>query len=155
MYYTLCITWCIVNPDPFENLRLELRRGAVVLGVLAADRAEPAVDAAAQRQSENMTEVTDAIDKLRQELRNERLFTEITAVREAQVRFLAANGKFPDFIEVGTDVWWALHDWHIRWQQPITLGRDAIGRYTILLMQTIVIMRPDMKDSIGLPYDNK
>ena len=126
-----------------------------VLGVLAADRAEPAVDAAAQRQSENMTEVTDAIDKLRQELRNERLFTEITAVREAQVRFLAANGKFPDFIEVGTDVWWALHDWHIRWQQPITLGRDAIGRYTILLMQTIVIMRPDMKDSIGLPYDNK
>jgi hypothetical protein len=88
-------------------------------------------------------------------LRNERLFTELIAVREAQVRFLAANGKFPDFIEVGTDVWWALHDWHIRWQQPITLGRDAIGRYTILLMQTIVIMRPDMKDSIGLPYDNK
>jgi hypothetical protein len=132
---------------------------AGVLGVLAADRAEPADAAAAQRQSEkqseNMTEVTDAIDKLRQELRNERLFTELTAVREAQVRFLAANGKFPDFIEVGTDVWWALHDWHIRWQQPITLGRDAIGRYTILLMQTIVIMRPDMKDSIGLPYDNK
>ena len=127
-----------------------------VLGVLAADRAEPADAAAAQqRQSENMTEVTDAIDKLRQELRNERLFTELTAVREAQVRFLAANGKFPDFIEVGTDVWWALHDWHVRWQQPITLARDAMGRYTILLMQTIVIMRPETKDSIGLPYDGK
>jgi hypothetical protein len=130
-----------------------------VLGVLAADSAGPADAAAAQRQSEkqseNMTEVTDAIDKLRQELRNERLFTELTAVREAQMRFLAGNGKFPDFIEVGTDVWWALHDWHIRWQQPITLGRDAIGRYTILLMQTIVIMRPETKDSIGLPYDNK
>jgi hypothetical protein len=127
-----------------------------VLGVLAADRAEPADAAAAQqRQSENMTEVTDAIDKLRQELRNERLFTELTAVREAQVRFLAANGKFPDFLEVGADVWWALHDWHIRWQQPITLGRDAVGRYTILLMQTVVIMRPEAKDSIGLPYDSK
>ncbi len=125
-----------------------------VLGVLAADRAESA-DAAAQRQSENMTEVTDAIDKLRQELRNERLFTELAALREAQVRFLAANGKFPDFIEVGTDVWWALHDWHVRWQQPITLARDAMGRYTILLMQTIVIMRPETKDSIGLPYDGK
>jgi hypothetical protein len=126
-----------------------------VLGVLAADRAEPADAAAGQRQSENMTEVSDAIDKLRQELRNERLFTELTAVREAQVRFLAANGKFPDFMEVGTDVWWALHDWHIRWQQPITLGRDAIGRYTILLMQTMVIMRPETKDSIGPPYDSK
>jgi hypothetical protein len=126
-----------------------------VLGVLAADRAEPADAAASQRQSENMTEVSDAIDKLRQELHSERLFTELTAVREAQVRFLAANGKFPDFIEVGTDVWWALHDWHIRWQQPITLGRDAIGRYTILVMQTIVIMRPETKDSIGPPYDNK
>ena len=126
-----------------------------VLGVLAADSPGPAGAAAAQRQSENMTEVTDAIDKLRQELRNERLFTELAALREAQVRFLAANGKFPDFIEVGTDVWWALHDWHVRWQQPITLARDAMGRYTILLMQTIVIMRPETKDSIGLPYDNK
>jgi hypothetical protein len=139
--------------------RRRLLGGGVLAGVLGVLAAEPADAAAAQRQSEkqseNMTEVTDAIDKLRQELRNERLFTELTAVREAQVRFLAANGKFPDFIEVGTDVWWALHDWHIRWHQPITLGRDAIGRYTILLMQTIVIMRPDMKDSIGLPYDNK
>ena len=126
-----------------------------VLGVLAADSPRPAAAAAAQRQSENMTEVTDAIDRLRQELRNERLFTELTALREAQVRFLAANGKFPDFIEVGTDVWWALHDWHIRWQQPITLARDVLGRYTILLMQTIVIMRPETKDSIGLPYDSK
>ena len=130
-----------------------------VLGLLAADSAEPAEAAAAQRQSEkqseNMTEVTDAIDKLRQELRNERLFTELTAIREAQVRFLGANGKFPDFIEVGTDVWWALHDWHIRWQQPLTLGRDAIGRYTILLMQTIVIMSQETKDSIGPAYDNK
>jgi hypothetical protein len=126
-----------------------------VLGVLAADSAGPADAAAAQRQSENMTEVTDAIDKLRQELRSERLFTELTPLRDAQVRFLAANGKFPDFIEVGTDVWWALHDWHIRWQQPITLGRDTLGRYTILLMQTIVIMRPETKDAIGLPYDSK
>ena len=126
-----------------------------VLGVLAADSPGPAGAAAAQRQSENMTEVTYAIDKLRQELRNERLFTELAALREAQVRFLAANGKFPDFIEVGTDVWWALHDWHVRWQQPVTLGRDVMGRYTILLMQTIVIMRPETKDSIGLPYDGK
>jgi hypothetical protein len=28
---------------------------------------------------------------------------------------------------------------------------DAIGRYTILLMQTVVIMRPETKDSIGPP----
>jgi hypothetical protein len=43
----------------------------------------------------------------------------------------------------------------IRWQQPTTLGRDAIGRYTILLMQTIVIVRPETKDSVGPPYDAK
>ena len=56
---------------------------------------------------------------------------------------------------VGADVWWALHDWHIRGQQPITLGWDAVGRYTILLMQTTAIMRPEAKDSIGVPYDSK
>ena len=34
------MAWCTMNPDPFENLRLELRRGSVVLAVLAALRRE-------------------------------------------------------------------------------------------------------------------
>src|ERR1700686_4103883 len=41
MYDTLCSTrYNLMNPDSFENLRLELRRGCLVLAVLAALRRE-------------------------------------------------------------------------------------------------------------------
>jgi hypothetical protein len=57
---------------------------------------------------------------------------------------------------VGGDVWFAVHDWHVRWQQPLTVGRDPLGRYTIVLNQTAVIMRPDsLANFVGIPYDNK
>ena len=49
-----------------------------------------------------------------------------------------------------------MHDWHIRWQQPLTIGRDTNGRYTLLLMQTVVILRTDAQPTyIGLPYDQR
>ena len=44
----------------------------------------------------------------------------------------------------------------MRFQQPISLGRTAEGRYTILLLATNVVMRPDMTPGfIGLGYDNR
>ena len=75
-------------------------------------------------------------------------------MREQMQTFLRANLKFPDFIEVGSDVWQRVYDWHVRFQQPISLGRTAEGRYTILLQATTVVMRPDMASGfIGLGYD--
>jgi len=97
-----------------------------------------------------------AIDRLRDELRRQDQFTGIQVVRDAQHLFLRANGKLPDFIEVSLEHWFAVHDWHIKWQQPLTLGRDSNGRYTILLMQTVVILRADAQPTfIGLPYDQR
>jgi hypothetical protein len=116
---------------------------------------EPGI--AQQQMSERAVEhIAAEIDQLREELRNQRLFTEIAAIRDAQKQFLRVNGKFPDYIEVGTDIWFAVHDWHIRWQQPMTIGRDALGRYTILLNQTAVVMRAEtLGNFMSLPYDNK
>ena len=42
---------------------------------------------------------------------------------------------------MGIDVWQQVYDWHVRYQQPLTLGRNAEGRYTIMLMATMVVMR--------------
>ena len=68
--------------------------------------------------------------------------------------FLRGNGKLPDYIEVGTGLWFAAHDWHIRWQQPITMGRDAIGRVTLLLLSTLLMLRHDAQGNfMSLPYD--
>ena len=69
---------------------------------------------------------------------------------------MRANGRFPGCIEVGADVWFAVQEWHVRWQQPMSIGRDVLGRYTILLSGTIVVMRPELSGAfIGVPYDAK
>jgi hypothetical protein len=39
------------------------------------------------------------------------VFPELDAVREAQKTYLRTSGKFPDFIEVGTNVWYAIYGW--------------------------------------------
>lgn len=141
--------------------RLAVRGGVLgALGSILAGsdaRAEPAAAAAAaQRSDEGSDRIATAIDKLRDEVHSERLFTEIGAIREAQKSFLRVNLKFPDYLDVGSDIWFAIYDWHVRWQQPLTIGRDPLNRYTIVLTQTAVVLRPDSLPSyVGIPYDSK
>ena len=120
-------------------------------------RAEPAAAAGgAQRSDEGSDRIASAIDKLRDEVHNEQLFSEIAAIREAQKSFLRVNLKFPDYIDVGSDIWFAVYDWHVRWQQPLTIGRDPVNRYTIVINQTAVVLRPDsLANYVGIPYDSK
>jgi hypothetical protein len=83
-------------------------------------------------------------------------FDAILPLRTRQVDYLKANAKFPDFIDVGADVWMAVHDWHVRLQQPLTLGRDPLGRYTLMLGYTMLVLRPDVVSNfISAPYDNR
>ena len=101
-------------------------------------------------------EIARAVRSVRDEIERQYTFWEIAPVRDQMRTFLRANGKFPDYIEVGSDVWQQVYDWHVRFQQPIALGRTAEGRYTILLLATNVVMRPDMAANyIGLGYDNR
>src|SRR2546430_8962823 len=45
---------------------------------------------------------------------------------------LKANQKFPDYMDVGIDVWEHMHDWHVRTRQPLTIVRTNDGRYGML-----------------------
>lgn len=142
--------------------RRDLLGGGIFGGLLSAfgrseaEGAEASETAAAQRQQppEDFKEIVDALDKLRQQIADQRVFTEIAPIREAQRVFLRANQKMPDFIDVGARHWFQLYDWHVRWQQQLNLGRDAQGHYTMLFMGTTVILRPDNQDGyISAPYD--
>lgn len=83
-------------------------------------------------------------------------FDAIVPLRNRQVDYLKANGKFPDFIDVSADVWMSAHDWHVRLQQPLTLGRDSTGRYTLMLGYTALVLRPDVAPGfISAPDDNR
>ena len=109
---------------------------------------------AAQASDRIVEEVARAVEAMRVELRHQYEFWEIEPIRDQVRPFLRANGKFPDYVEVGLDTWYRVHDWHVRFQQPLTLGRTSEGRYTILLQGTNVILRTDMPPSfVGVPYD--
>ena len=139
--------------------RRSMITGTMLGGALSA-LAKPAeaagAQAAAQASDRLVEEIAKAVRSVRDEIERHSTFWEIAAVRDPLRTFLRANGKFPDFIEVGSDVWQQVYDWHVRFQQPIALGRTVEGRYTILLLATNVVMRPDMAPAfIGVGYDNR
>ena len=133
--------------------------GTVLGGALSAftEPLEAGAGAAAQQVPDRLVEdIAKAIRSVRDEIERQSTFGEIAAVREQMRTFLRAHSKFPDFIEVGTDVWQQVYDWHVRFQQPIAFGRTAEGRYSILLIATNIVMRTDMAANyIGLGYDNR
>ena len=78
----------------------------------------------------------------------------VARIREQQRTWIRSTQKYPDFIEVGLDVWDSLYDWHVRYQQPISVTRMNDGRYSMIFMFTTIILRPEQAPSyVGLPYD--
>lgn len=136
--------------------RRDLVTGAILGGVAAAAPTADAAGAEPQASDQAIERVASAISQLRTELRDQYAFDEIEVVRRVQKQFLRANGKMPDYLDIGMDVWFAVHDWHVRWQQPLTLGRDQQGRLTVLLMGTTLVLRSDQAGNfLGIPYDNR
>lgn len=77
-------------------------------------------------------------------------------VRDQMVLFLRASGKFPDYIEVGSAVFYQFYDWHVKNGHPLTTARQPDGRYTLQFMFTQMILRPDADPGyVGPPYDNR
>lgn len=55
----------------------------------------------------------------------------IERLREQMAQFLRSNGKFPDFCDIGYDVFYGLYDWHVKNGQELSVGREPDGRYAI------------------------
>ena len=84
----------------------------------------------------------------------ERPFAELAEIREQQRIFLKTSHKFPDFIDVGVNVWDRLDDWHVRQQLPLNIVRRDDGRYTMAFMFTTLVLRPDQADGyVSFGYD--
>ena len=49
-----------------------------------------------------------------------------------------------------------VYDWHVRWQQPLTIGRLPDGLYAMAFMMTTLVLRPNMQANyLGPGYDSK
>lgn len=134
--------------------RRDLFRAGVMGTVIGGTAAGSAAAQSSSGSDRGLDKLGDAIAELRDDLRAERQFREIAPVRNAQKAFLRANGKLPEFLELGADTWFGVYDWHVRWQQAPVEGQDAQGRRTLTLNGTQIVLRADVPGSyVGLPYD--
>ena len=77
-------------------------------------------------------------------------------IREQQRIFIRSTQKYPDFIEVGLEVWESVYDWHVKNLQPVTMTRIADGRYTMPFTFTTLVLRTDLDlNYVGYGYDAK
>ena len=127
-----------------------------LLGALGPARGDDAAYGLGQLSPQAAQDLVNALKEIRTTIAAGESFAEILPLRSRQVDFVKAQGRFPDFIDVSADVWFAVHDWHVRFQQPLVLGRDATGRYTLMLGFTALVLRPDVVAGfISTPYDNR
>jgi hypothetical protein len=67
---------------------------------------------------------------------------------------IRSAGKFPDFLEIGVDVFYQVYDWHVRHNQQIQITRVAEQRFAIQWMFTQLILRWEQDPKyIGVPFD--
>jgi hypothetical protein len=134
-----------------------MQRRNLVGGGMLAGAAALLGDAkpAAGKQDDDNGATARAIESLKASLdRQLAVSPELERIRDQQRVFLKSNHKFPDFIEVGIDVWENVYDWHVRHQQPLTAARTADGRYVMTVMFTMLILRPDQATNyVGYGFD--
>ena len=137
--------------------RRDVIGGGLAAG-LAAAFGGPAEAQARRDSSDEVAEmkIAEAIDKLRQALERQHESPEVAQIRAQQHTFLKANQKFPDYMDVGIDVWDRLHDWHVRTRQPLNIVRTNDGRYGMVLGVTTLLLMPQQVGSyISWGYDNR
>lgn len=123
---------------------------------LAAGTSAEAASAAAG----DLEGVSDSIDQLRLTVEHQfaTVYTDkwqgVARVRQQQHTWMRSTQKYPDFIEVGLDIWDNIYDWHVVYQQPVNMTRTSDGRYTMVFMYTTLLLRPDQAlDFVGFAFD--
>jgi len=149
--------------DRRQLLSSTMAAGFLALGDSAATVARtdsPGADDGTAQSSRDMADLAKAVDSMSTNLAvaitQWREFPEISRIRKAQKDYLIAHAKLPDAIEVGVNVWFDVYDWHIKWAQPLAMGRDANNRRTIALFETLIVLQIDQPPNfVGMPYDRQ
>jgi hypothetical protein len=78
----------------------------------------------------------------------------VAQIRDSQRTFFKNTGRFPDFVDVGFNVFQSVVDWLIAVQQPVTLSRVTDGRYSLNFIGSTIVLRGDFADNyVGQGYD--
>ena len=138
--------------------RRALVGGGLVAGLTALVGESSAAAAAADDDNQ---QISGSIDRLRKTFESQfdqsyaSLWHGVARIRLQQRQWMRSTQKFPDFVDIGLDVWDNVYDWHVANQQPLSMGRATDGRYTMIFMFTTLVLRPEQAlDYVGFPYDS-
>jgi hypothetical protein len=114
-----------------------------------ADLSAQDVDNAALRRiADKATELAGAVRS------NSLAYGFVPVLRRMYTEYWRIHSKFPDFCEVGPDIFYDIYDWHIKNRQPIPLSRLGNGRLSITFMFTELLVRVEQDPGyIGVPFD--
>jgi hypothetical protein len=80
----------------------------------------------------------------------------VRLIRENMKTYFKQQSKFPDFIDVGIDVWTTVQDWLVSTRQAVNMVRVPDGRLGMTFSMTTLVLRADVSnDFISLGYDTK
>ena len=124
-----------------------------------ASRLRPA-DAEAQQRNAvqgSDTAVEQDLHEIRDAIRDLRGLTGssyLAQIQERQHLHFKLNQKFPNYIDIGLQVWERLTLWHFENQIPLKATRTPDGRMEMELLFTTLVLKADVPDSfVGNPYD--
>lgn len=143
------------------------RREVVTAGVLgslatgvAASPAEAAQSAESQAAVVNgLNSIKGQIEELKGHVFSGLVASSMSIGRVGQVKdrlelYLKTSGRFPEFCDIGTAVFFDIYEWHVRHQQQIQITRLADQRLMIQFMFTQLILRWENDSNyISAPYD--
>jgi hypothetical protein len=139
------------------------RREMVTAGVLGTLTGTPGEAMAAERQDEGtaraVSQATAALRDIETTLENGLIgpntaYGFLYDIRSRYTTHIRSAGKFPDFLEIGIDVFYQVYDWHVRHNQQIQITRVAEQRFAIQWMFTQLILRWEQDPKyIGVPFD--
>ena len=97
----------------------------------------------------------DSVDSLKRSLdENSMSIGLLGNVRTKLEQFLRSNGRFPNYCDIGTAVFYDVYDWHVKHQQQIQIMRLADDRMAIQFMFTQLILRwENVQTYVSEPYD--
>jgi hypothetical protein len=138
------------------------RREAMGAGLLATLSPTAAAEATQSREAD--LEAVRALKDIRGELESVSTAVEkglppiaggvIGVIRGRFITHVRASGKFPDFMDIGVQVFLDIYDWHVLHNQQIQIVRLAEQRFAIQFMFTQMILRWEQDPGyLGVPFD--
>lgn len=142
------------------------RREMVTAGVLGSITASAAPAEAAAEQGQDADAIRGGLKSIDEQLTKMNSTLDygqrgpgvvngfMSEIRNRYTTHIRSAGKFPEFMEIGLDVFYDVYDWHVRYGVPIQITRISEQRFAIQWMYTQLILRWEQDPRyLGTPFD--